>query len=840
MTTPKNVIRKFPPFASFQKFLVSETSVGNISRQEVVSMIPPLLLDVRPSDTVLDLCAAPGSKSAQIIEAIHAGEEARVRTVLHKILSGNQNGSAFDASAGTSELQASVDGNDLSDDGRATGLLVANDVNYQRAQMLVHQVKRLNSPNLIVMNHDATMFPSIELPSQAGSKNKYLKFDRILADVPCSGDGTCRKNPNIWRDWIPGNALGLYTTQVRILVRALQMLKVGGRVVYSTCSMNPVENEAVVASALDRCGGVDKVQLVDCSDKLPALNRNPGLRQWKVMDKSGRTWSSWDDVEHARKEEGEAGLDRLVEGMFAPKNGDALLERCLRVYPHQQDTGGFFIAVLEKKSEIKTKPESESRATNNTPSIMSVVREIEQLPTEGADSRGDPKLETLDEILPTNVDPDNDMDGGNASAAARQNKENPRQVAVTPTKRALDDVADAQDSTKKLKVHSVREDDPDISLTGEQGRLEHYPLPPQVQLATMDTRHNPPQPSEATPQAQQIATKRRQNQPHEEHFKYLSPTHPELRTIYGFFGIDERFPRDRYMVRNPMAEPAKAIYYTSALCKSILETNEGRGMKFVHAGVKMFMKQDAQGQDICRWRIQTEGMPIVEPWIGPERQVVLSKRETLKKLLKEMFPKVGGDGWKELGEIGERVRDISMGCCVLRVEPGEGEEGFTERMVLPLWRSISSLNLMLPKEERKAMLLRLYNDDSPLIDHSQERFGKQSPTAATTTTSSDHADAQGGAPTETATELTEIDADVPAEPETLVDENGEAALDLDADEDADEATGPVASTSIGTDEDALMADDALLSAQQAEVDGPSELKAGGVREGETDEFNTTV
>ncbi|KAK4962134.1 hypothetical protein LTR28_004751 [Elasticomyces elasticus] len=254
----------------------------------------------------------------------------------------------------------------------------------------------------------------------------------------------------------------------------------------------------------------------------------------------------------------------------------------------------------------------------------------------------------------------------------------------------------------------------------------------------------------------------------------------------------------------------------------------------------MFMKQDAQGQDICRWRIQTEGMPIVEPWIGPERQVVLSKRETLKKLLKEMFPKVGGDGWKELGEIGERVRDISMGCCVLRVEPGEGEEGFTERMVLPLWRSISSLNLMLPKEERKAMLLRLYNDDSPLIDHSQERFGKQSPTAATTTTSSDHADAQGGAPTETATELTEIDADVPAEPETLVDENGEAALDLDADEDADEATGPVASTSIGTDEDALMADDALLSAQQAEVDGPSELKAGGVREGETDEFNTTV
>src|SRR5271170_7460760 len=85
MTTPKNVIRRFPPFASFQKFLVSETSVGNISRQEVVSMIPPLLMDIKPGMTVLDLCAAPGSKSAQLAEMVHGGEEARVRKVLHKI-----------------------------------------------------------------------------------------------------------------------------------------------------------------------------------------------------------------------------------------------------------------------------------------------------------------------------------------------------------------------------------------------------------------------------------------------------------------------------------------------------------------------------------------------------------------------------------------------------------------------------------------------------------------------------------------------------------------------------------------------------------------------------------
>ena len=89
MTTPKQIIRKFPPFAAFQKFLVSETSVGNISRQEAVSMIPPLVLDVQPGHTVLDLCAAPGSKSAQLVEALHAGEEARMRTILSQL---RQNG----------------------------------------------------------------------------------------------------------------------------------------------------------------------------------------------------------------------------------------------------------------------------------------------------------------------------------------------------------------------------------------------------------------------------------------------------------------------------------------------------------------------------------------------------------------------------------------------------------------------------------------------------------------------------------------------------------------------------------------------------------------------------
>ena len=74
-----------------------------------------------------------------------------------------------------------------------------------------------------------------------------ILFDRILCDVPCSGDGTIRKAPDIWRRWTPGNGNGLHPLQLRIALHACQMLKVGGRLVYSTCTFNPVEDEAVVA-----------------------------------------------------------------------------------------------------------------------------------------------------------------------------------------------------------------------------------------------------------------------------------------------------------------------------------------------------------------------------------------------------------------------------------------------------------------------------------------------------------------------------------------------------------------------------------------------------------------
>ncbi|KAI0915012.1 S-adenosyl-L-methionine-dependent methyltransferase [Ustulina deusta] len=672
MTTPKQVVRKFPPFASFQKFLVSETSVGNISRQELVSMIPPLVMDLKPGMTVLDLCAAPGSKSTQLLEMIHSGEEARIRKFME----------SFGEAALPGNEQEDVDpAEDSADDGRATGLLVANDVEYKRCHLLVHQLKRLSSPNLIVTNHDATLFPSLRISPDPGNPNtpRYLKFDRILADVPCAGDGTLRKNIDLWRNWQPGNALGLHATQVRILVRALQMLKVGGRVVFSTCSMNPVENESVVVSAIERCGGPDVVEIIDCKDRLPLLKRYPGMHQWQIMDKSGKIWNSWEEVQHHVLNGGQAP-GKISQTMFPrPDTSDCSalpLDRCMRVYPHQQDTGGFFITVLKKKKEFKAKEEVKSQLGTSTASpngasapemeIVEGAKAVIGEPTDEIPSVGSKR--SLEEV---------------ESEEAPDNK---RQRTETPTNEKVEIIAAAVRRAETTKVENQTES----------------PAP----NASTDKRV------------------KRAEANYEEPFKYLSVDHEVVQNIRSFYKISPRFPSDRFMVRNAVGEPAKAIYYTSQLVREILVENEGRGVRFIHGGLKMFMKQDAPSAEVCRWRIQSEGLPIIAGYVGGERIVRLTSKETLHLLLKEMFPKFINDDWKKLNEIGERTRDIGMGCCLLSIEPDGTDPEFSERMILPLWKSFHSLNLMLPKEDRAAMMLRLFNDTSPVINRTLKESAK--------------------------------------------------------------------------------------------------------------------
>ena len=111
-------------------------------------------------------------------------------------------------------------------------------------------------------------------------------FDRVLTDVPCSGDATIRKAADILHRWQPGIGNGLHNIQLNIGIRGLELLKVGGIMAYSTCTFNPIENEAVVAELLRRANRAEpgSVRLLDNTHLLPGLRRRQGLSTWSVAE----------------------------------------------------------------------------------------------------------------------------------------------------------------------------------------------------------------------------------------------------------------------------------------------------------------------------------------------------------------------------------------------------------------------------------------------------------------------------------------------------------------------------------------------------------------------------
>ena len=235
-------------------------------------------------------------------------------------------------------LEALHDTSDVtSNDASQRGIVVGNDADSRRCATLTHQAQRMRSPALVVTNHEAQNFPTI-LDSDPTSDDGQYMWDRILCDVPCSGDGTVRKCPDIWGRWNQNNGNGLHLLQLKIALRAAELLKVGGRMVYSTCTFNPIEDEAVVADLLRRTHG--GLRLVDVSATLSGLKFQPGMSTWKVMDGKGEWHESWETAQHNPK---------LSKTMFP--HGDAVslgLHKTMRFLPHQQDTGRFFVAVLEK------------------------------------------------------------------------------------------------------------------------------------------------------------------------------------------------------------------------------------------------------------------------------------------------------------------------------------------------------------------------------------------------------------------------------------------------------------------------------------------------------------
>ena len=180
------------------------------------------------------------------------------------------------------------------------GTVVANDNNLGRLSALRHNTERLGVTNAIVTNQDARNFSTKPLA--------FDTFDRALVDAPCSCEGTCRKTPDALDEWTLDHVTAVAGIQKGILARAVQMARPGGVVVYSTCTFAPEENEAV----LDHVLAEEDCELV--SFELP-VRTAPGVTDW-----DGETY-------------------------------DPSVRRAKRIYPHHNDTGGFFCAKLRVGGE---------------------------------------------------------------------------------------------------------------------------------------------------------------------------------------------------------------------------------------------------------------------------------------------------------------------------------------------------------------------------------------------------------------------------------------------------------------------------------------------------------
>lgn len=235
----------FKVFSDFKPGKTVEFLSGQIHVQEEVSMLPIIALNPQKSETILDMCAAPGNKTAGII--LRMEEQ---------------------------------------------GLVVANDMKNGRVALLQNNLSRLGFTNVVVTQKDGTQIKDV------------FKFDKILVDAPCSAEGNIRKSK--WSRRNDSHSMKFQPIQIKLLNSALKLIKDGGEIIYSTCTYSPDENEMVINSVLG-----DNVVLQEIN--FPgSLQYSQGLTKWR-------------DIEFHKS-----------------------ITKCCRFWPHQNDTGGFFIAKLRK------------------------------------------------------------------------------------------------------------------------------------------------------------------------------------------------------------------------------------------------------------------------------------------------------------------------------------------------------------------------------------------------------------------------------------------------------------------------------------------------------------
>ena len=222
-----------------------EHALGYFYVQESASMIPPVVLAPEDHESVLDIAAAPGSKTTQMGQYMHN-----------------------------------------------TGIIAANDITGDRLASLGINLQRCGMKNVVVMK----------------TKGQYIKgtFDRILLDAPCSGTGTIMKSMRSAMDWSTGLIERLSVLQKKLIVSAFNNLKENGVMVYSTCTMEPQEDEGVVSYLLE---------------KFP----NAKLEEIKL------------DIKRSKP---------IMQ--FGKETYNKEVSKCLRIWPQDNHTEGFFIARIRK------------------------------------------------------------------------------------------------------------------------------------------------------------------------------------------------------------------------------------------------------------------------------------------------------------------------------------------------------------------------------------------------------------------------------------------------------------------------------------------------------------
>lgn len=197
-----------------------EHHLGYFYVQSLASLLPPLLLKPRPGERVLDLAAAPGSKTTQMSEMMEN-----------------------------------------------RGVIVANDIDRKRLRALANNVDRMGSLNVVITEGDGTRF---------GTTHPGY-FHRVLLDAPCSALGTLHENREILRWWSFRKVRRLVGLQRKLILAAWDALAPGGVMVYSTCTLTPDENEEIVTHLLRSREGVEILPVPE----LPSIRFRPGLTRWK-------------------------------------------------------------------------------------------------------------------------------------------------------------------------------------------------------------------------------------------------------------------------------------------------------------------------------------------------------------------------------------------------------------------------------------------------------------------------------------------------------------------------------------------------------------------------------